>query len=83
MDTFSTILSIVFVVVSIVMIVIVLMQEDKSGGLSSAITGAQSSDSYWSKNKSRSAEGKLIKITRYLAILFVVVALVLDILAAA
>ncbi len=35
-------------------------------------------DSYWSKNKSRSMEGKLVQVTRILAVAFVVLAVVLN-----
>ena len=45
------------------MTVIVLMQEGKNNGLG-ALTG--SADTYWSKNKGRSMEGMLVKITKIL-----------------
>ena len=70
-------LTIVFVLLCIAMVVLVLMQEGKSAGLG-AISGA--AESYWGKNKGRSMEGKLEKITKYAAILFLVLALVLNIL---
>ena len=52
------------------------MQEGKSAGLG-ALSGA--SESYWGKNKSRSMEGMLAKITKYLAIGFILLAVVLNI----
>ncbi|SHI74425.1 preprotein translocase subunit SecG [Parasporobacterium paucivorans DSM 15970] len=70
------ILSIILVVVSIVLIVIVLLQEGKSAGLTSTITG--SSDTYWSKNKGRSVEGAVEKSTKFLALAFMVLAIVLS-----
>jgi len=72
-------LKIVFVVVAIAMTVVVLMQEGKNAGLSGAITG--SSDTYWGKNKGRSVEGLLKKITTILAVAFFVIALILNIFA--
>ena len=69
------ILTIVFVLICIALTVIVLLQEGKSQGLG-AIGGM--ADSYWGKNKGRSMEGKLEKFTRYGAILFFVLALVLN-----
>ena len=57
------------------MTVIVLMQEGKNNGLG-ALTG--SSDTYWSKNKGRSMEGMLVKLTRIFVILFLVIAMVLN-----
>ena len=35
-------------------------------------------DSYWGRNKSRSMEGKLEKLTKYGAILWLILALVLN-----
>ena len=48
------------------MTVIVLMQEGTS-------------DTYWSKNKGRSMEGMLVKITRVLLALFLIISAVLTI----
>ena len=59
------------------MTVIVLMQEGKNNGLG-ALTG--SADTYWSKNKGRSMEGALEHFTRYGAIVFMILTLVLNIL---
>ena len=69
-------LTIVFVLLCIAMVVLVLMQEGKSAGLG-AISGA--AETYWGKNKGRSMEGTLVKITKYLAIAFIVVAAILNI----
>lgn len=76
MSTTKMILSIVFILISIVITIIVLMQEGKSAGLG-AISGA--AESYWGKNKGRSMEGKLNKISTVLVVLFLVLALVLNI----
>ena len=69
------ILSILFILVCIAIVVLVLLQEGKSAGLG-ALSGA--TESYWGKNKSRSLEGMLGKITKYLAILFLLLAVVLN-----
>ena len=61
--------------VCIVISVIVLLQEGKSAGLG-AISGA--AETYWGKNKGRSMEGMLVKITRVLAVVFMVMAIVLN-----
>lgn len=70
-------LTIVFLLVSVIMAVLVLSQEGKNNGLSSSIGGG--SETYWSKNKGRSKESKMVLITTILAILFFVLALVLSI----
>ncbi|MGN0346352.1 MAG: preprotein translocase subunit SecG [Lachnospiraceae bacterium] len=71
-----TVLTIIFIIVCVALSIIVLMQEGKSAGLG-AISGA--AESYWGKNKGRSMEGKLVMITRVLAIAFIVLAVVLNI----
>ena len=50
------------------------MQEGKNSGLG-ALSGA--ADTYWTKNKGRSTQGVLVKITRVAAVLFVGLSLVL------
>lgn len=74
-DRFKYDLTIVFIILSIVITVIILMQEGKSAGLG-AIAGA--ADTYWGKNKGRSMEGMLVKLTRIFVILFLVIAMVLN-----
>lgn len=72
----KTILTVVFVLICVALTVIVLLQEGKSSGLGS-ISGM--ADSYWGKNKGRSMEGILVKFTRALVVLFLVIAAVLNI----
>lgn len=72
----NTVLSIVFVVVCVVLSAIVLMQEGRDQGLG-AIGGM--ADSYWGKIRGRSVEGTLEKLTKVLAVLFLLLAFVLNI----
>lgn len=72
----KTILEIVFVIVCIALTIIVLMQEGKSAGLTGSISGI--ADTYWGKNKGRSVEGTLEKMTKLLAVLLIVLAAVLN-----
>jgi preprotein translocase subunit SecG len=75
-DTIRVAIMGIFILVCIVMTVVVLMQESKQTGLSGAISGV--ADTYWGKNKGRSVEGKLVKITSVSAVLFFVLAAVLN-----
>ena len=75
MPVLNTILTVVFIILSIVITVVILMREGKSAGLG-AIAGA--ADTYWGKNKGRSMEGMLVKITRACVVLFLVIAMVLN-----
>lgn len=71
----KTILTVIFIFICVALVVVVLMQEGKSAGLGS-ISGA--AETYWGKNKGRSMEGRLVKVTKVLAILFMVIAAVLN-----
>ena len=70
----KTIATIIYIIVCIAIVIVVLMQEGQTSGLG-ALSGA--ADTYWTKNKGRSAEGVLVKITRVLAVLFVALSVVL------
>ena len=72
----KTLIMIVFLIVCLALSGIILLQEGKSAGLGSI---AGMADSYWSKAKGRSMEGHLSKITTGLAIAFLILALVLNI----
>ena len=76
MAVLKVILTVVFLIISLALIVIVLLQEGKSAGLTGSISGA--AETVWGKNKGRSIEGKLEKVTKYGALLFLVLALVLN-----
>lgn len=75
MGILKVILTIVFIIISLVLTVVILMQEGKQAGLG-AIAGA--ADTYWGKNKGRSMEGVLVKLTRIAVVLFLVLAVVLN-----
>lgn len=75
MAVLRIVLTVIFLLVCIALTAIVLMQEGKQQGLGT-ISGA--AESYWGKNKGRSMEGALEKITKVLAVLFIVLALVLN-----
>lgn len=75
MAVVKIILQVIFIIVCIALAVLVLMQEGKTQGLG-AISGA--AETYWGKNKGRSMEGKLVAITRWLAIAFMLLAVVLS-----
>jgi preprotein translocase subunit SecG len=75
-EVLRAIVQIIYIGICAVLIFIVLKQEGKSSGLSGALTGA--SESYWSKNRGRSAEGLIVRSTKVLAALFIVLSVVLN-----
>ncbi len=77
MIALKIVVMVIYAVVCIALTVIVLMQEGKQAGLTGSISGA--ADTYWGKNKGRSMEGALEKITKFLAIGFIILSLVLNI----
>ncbi len=75
MGVLRIVLTVIFILVCVSLVVLVLMQEGKSAGLGS-ISGA--AETYWGKNKGRSMEGQLVKFTKILAVLFMLLAVILN-----
>ena len=75
MGVLKVVLTVLFIIICIALVVLVLMQEGKSAGLG-AISGA--AETYWGKNKGRAMEGQLVKFTKILAVLFMGLAVVLN-----
>lgn len=78
MEAWRIALVVLLVIISVVITIIILFQEGKSAGLGS-LSGQATDNSYWSKNKGRSQEGRMVKITTILVIAFFVLAAVLNI----
>ena len=74
-----SILTIIYFINCLVLIVICLMQSKDDEGASGTIMGGSSS-SFYEKNKGRTKEGKLKKLTIILGIVFAVLSIVLGIL---
>ncbi|MCR5204055.1 MAG: preprotein translocase subunit SecG [Lachnospiraceae bacterium] len=75
----KTALTIVYLLICIAIVVIVMIQDSKSEGLGAALAGGTAGkSSYWSKNKGRSKEGMLNKLTIVLAFLFIALSIVLS-----
>ena len=75
MGALKTVITVIFIFICVALTVLVLMQEGKSAGLGS-IGGA--AETYWGKNKGRSMEGMLVKLTKILAVAFILFAVVLN-----
>ena len=74
----KTALIILQIIVAIALILIVLLQESKSAGLSGSIAGG--AETFFGKNKGRSMDSLLKKLTAVCAIVFLVSSVVLSIL---
>ncbi len=74
MPWYYIVLGISLILTSIALIAIVLMQEGRSDGLSGAIAGG--AETFFGKNKGRTMEQKLVKITKVLAGVFFALTLI-------
>ncbi|MBO6240795.1 MAG: preprotein translocase subunit SecG [Butyrivibrio sp.] len=76
MSALDYVFGVIFIIVCAALVVLVLAQEGKNQGLG-AIQGTVE-NTYWSKNKGRSREGILKKVTVVLSLLFVVFSIILN-----
>lgn len=76
MGTLKLVLTVVQVLAALFLTFVVLAQSGKSAGLSGAIAGG--ADTFLSKNKAKTWDSKLAKLTKWVALLFVVLTLVLS-----
>ena len=71
----NLILTIIQVLCGLAVIAVVMLQSGKSAGLSGAIAGG--ADTFLSKNKAKSVDAKLAKMTKWVAIGFVILTFVM------
>ncbi len=76
MTVIETILVVIEALCSVALIVVVLLQSGKEAGLSGALAG--SSDSYLSKNKKGGLDQMLASSTKWIALVWVVLTLILS-----
>ena len=73
--TLKLALTVIQVLCALVLIAVVMLQSGKSAGLSGAIAGGV--DTFLSKNKAKTWDAKLAKATKWVAIAFLVLSLIL------
>ena len=69
------ILTVIQVLLAIFLIAVVLLQEGKTSGLNGAISGG--ADTFLAKNKAKSWDAKLARWTKWVAIAFIVLSMVI------
>ena len=74
MGVWEIILGIATILVSLFIIVVILLQQGHRAGITGAISGG--ADTFLSKNKARTFDATLARFTKYIAVLFFVLALV-------
>ena len=70
------VLSVLLVVLDLILIAVVMLQSGKSAGLSGAIAGG--AETFLSKNKAKSLDAKLAKMTKWVAFTFMLLAVVVS-----
>ncbi|MBR6619430.1 MAG: preprotein translocase subunit SecG [Clostridia bacterium] len=73
MAVYEIIFAVVLIVLAIGIVALVLLQEGNSQGLSGTIAGG--AETFFGKNKGRTMEAKLVKLTKIVGIGFFVLAL--------
>ncbi len=79
MSAVEIILGILVILVSLAIIIAVLFQQGRRAGINGAISGG--ADTFLSKNKARTVDAILARWTKYIAILFFILAIVANVIA--
>ena len=76
MSTVTTIFAVLQLLSGVTLTAIVLMQSGKSAGLSGAIAGG--AENFFGKGKDKTLDAKLARMTKWFALAFVVLTLILN-----
>lgn len=79
MAWYEIVIGVLVILISLIIIAVVLFQQGHRAGINGAISGG--ADTFLSKNKARTADAKLARITKYVAVAFFVLALVANVIA--
>ena len=80
MNAGKIILGIAVIIVSLIIIAVVLLQQGRRAGINGAISGG--ADTFLSKNKAHTTDALLARITKIVAALFFVIAIVANVISA-
>jgi len=72
----QTALTIVHVILAVLLVAVVLFQSGKTAGLSGSIGGG--AETFFGKNKARTLDGMLARLTSIFAVLFIITSFVLS-----
>ena len=72
MPWYEILIGVCIVIASVLIIILVLLQQSREAGLSGVIAGG--ADTFFGKNKGRSMDAKLAKLTKILSVIFFVMA---------
>ena len=80
MSAIEIIIGVVVLLLSLIVVGVILLQQGHRAGINGAISGA--ADTFLSKTKARTADAKLSRMTKYIAIGFFVLILVANVVVA-
>lgn len=75
MSPLMIVLTVIYVIFCLFLVAVVLLQSGKSAGLSGAIAGGM--DTFMAKNKAKTWDARLAKLTKWVAVGFMVLTLLL------
>ena len=71
MQWYEILIGVSLIVASVVIVILVLMQQSREAGLSGVIAGG--ADTFFGKNKGRTMDAKLAKLTKIISVIFFVI----------
>ena len=77
MKAVEIILGALLIIFALIIIAVILLQEGRRSGVAGAVSGG--ADTFLSKNKAHTLSAKLQKITKYIAIIFILLVVAVDI----
>lgn len=77
MKAVEIILGALLIIFALIIIAVILLQEGRRAGVAGAVSGG--ADTFLSKNKAHTLSAKLQKITKYIAIIFILLVIAVDI----
>lgn len=77
MKAVEIILGALLIIFALIIIAVILLQEGRRSGIAGAVSGG--ADTFLSKNKAHTLSAKLQKITKYIAIVFILLVVAVDI----
>ncbi len=77
MKAVEIILGALLIIFALIIIAVILLQEGRRSGIAGAASGG--ADTFLSKNKAHTLSAKLQKITKYIAIIFILLVVAVDI----
>ncbi len=78
MEILKNIMIVIYLIVCVALVILITKQSKEDGGASSTVMGASASN-FYEKNKGKTKEGKMKKITIILAVVFAVLTVALGV----